>query len=666
MYSNIQGFTKKKESLCEIMDELDCDVCMLAETMVCKAKINGERCITANKSTGQNVCIVVRNRIKNNKITKLYDPNETANMIGVRIDLVSSSFRIYTAHFKQQSTNSRDEIIDQFEEVRMQFHNATCSNESILMVFDANVHVGGVCIERCSDMQDWGGKQLMQVVEEENLILLNAKDICKGVITRVDPRNGNGSTIDYAICNQYFAAMVTSMTIDEEGKYKPTNIASGKQTDHNTIILKLKVEKGEKVKPFPFVNLNKDEGRDRLTNYLVEADVEGLIKNGNASNVSDEYSRFSKLWDEGIKVSFKKVYPKEPTVKGITQDMRDMMKEERWIRENVKENPERGRRIAEIKRKLKHAVECSRSEKVMDKINKIQSSKNPASEIFKIRRERSRSENVGFPLKDGEGIIQVTEEGVHKVVDMHFRKVFGQNPVPQGEIWHRYWTLIDLVCKNIESSGEDGAYEEPSLEEIKEILRNTNDKKAVLGNMKSGLLKLGGEPIVHWVQKFLALCCYQEKIPVEMMTERMTILYKNKGSLSQLDNYRGIFIRIILLSILQKWLYSKCSPTVDTNGSEFAFGGRKKRSAKECLLIVRLLQDHANWTKKPMILKFLDITKFFDTMNFKKCLIEIFKSGINGKYWRMYKTINEFKVCVPSTPLGQCKEIDIKEVFLQG
>ena len=108
---------------------------------------------------------------------KLYEPNEAANMLGIRVDLVSSSFRVYTAHLKQQSTNSRDEITDQFEEVRRQFQNATCSNEGILMVFDANVHVGGRCIEGCSDVQDWGGKLLMQIVEEENLVLLNAKDI---------------------------------------------------------------------------------------------------------------------------------------------------------------------------------------------------------------------------------------------------------------------------------------------------------------------------------------------------------------------------------------------------------------------------------------------------------------------------------------------------------
>ncbi len=107
-------------------------------------------------------------------------------------------------------------------------------------------------------------------------------------------------------------------------------------------------------------------------------------------------------------------------------------------------------------------------------------------------------------------------------------------------------------------------------------------------------------------------------IPSKLRTENMAILYKNKGELSKMDNYRGIFIRIIILSILQKWMYTKCSPVVDKNGSEYAFGGRKGRSHKEALLLLRLFQDHSRWTKQPLILNFLDVTKFFDMMNYRK------------------------------------------------
>ena len=293
VYSNIQGFTKKKESLCCIMDELECDLCLLAETMVCKAKVIGCRCITAQKSIGQNVCIVVREKLMHNNIVKLYEPNPTANMLGIRIDLVNASLRIFTAHFKQQSTSSRDDIVNQFEEMRLQFQNATCSNEGMLMVFDANVHLG-TSIKGCKDSQDWGGKLLWEIVREENLVVLNNEDICNGIITRVDPRNGNGSTIDLAICNQYLVSKVCKMNIDQAERYRPTNYSNGKKTDHNTIFLNLKIEKSKKMKPTPYVNYNNKNGQEAFKGFLQSTDFEKLIRKGENADIDQEYRAFKK------------------------------------------------------------------------------------------------------------------------------------------------------------------------------------------------------------------------------------------------------------------------------------------------------------------------------------------------------------------------------------
>ena len=75
MYSNIQGVKKKKDSLMHIMEELDCSICLLAETMTCRMKLEGYKCITSQKSIGQNVGIGVRNSIVNKKLVKLYEPN---------------------------------------------------------------------------------------------------------------------------------------------------------------------------------------------------------------------------------------------------------------------------------------------------------------------------------------------------------------------------------------------------------------------------------------------------------------------------------------------------------------------------------------------------------------------------------------------------------------
>ena len=191
MYSNIQGFTGKKSSITDIFHSIDCDVCMLVETMTTRVKIEGGRSICPNKSVGQNVAIVLGSRLSGCPTMKLFDPNDDINMLGIRIEVAKNNcLRLYTAHLKQISTNDKDVIRTQFEEIRCQFNNAAICREGMILMCDANVHVGGAGIPLSHDKQDWAGAELLELIHEEGLFLVNGMDKCRGVVTRIDPRNG--------------------------------------------------------------------------------------------------------------------------------------------------------------------------------------------------------------------------------------------------------------------------------------------------------------------------------------------------------------------------------------------------------------------------------------------------------------------------------------------
>ena len=160
------------------------------------------------------------------KVVKIYEPNETINMLGVRFEIKNNCVRFFTAHLKQCSVNTRDVIQDQFEEIKSQFKQASVCKEAMLLVFDANVHVGGEGIKNCQDTEDWGGKMLMDMVNNENLTLVNNLDLCKGIVTRIDPRYGTCTTLDLAICNAVMKDKLCEMVIDEAGIWRPTKYAS--------------------------------------------------------------------------------------------------------------------------------------------------------------------------------------------------------------------------------------------------------------------------------------------------------------------------------------------------------------------------------------------------------------------------------------------------------
>ena len=81
---------------------------------------------------------------------------------------------------------------------------------------------------------------------------------------------------------------------------------------------------------------------------------------------------------------------------------------------------------------------------------------------------------------------------------------------------------------------------------------------------------------------------------------------------------------------------------------------------------MKLIQDYVKWTKKKVIIKFLDVEKFFDSMNYKLGLIEAFKSGVTDRQWQSYKIINSSKTCIPYIASGECTPIAVKNVFVQG
>ena len=135
--------------------------------------------------------------------------------------------------------------------------------------------------------------------------------------------------------------------------------------------------------------------------------------------------------------------------------------------------------------------------------------------------------------------------------------------------------------------------------------------------MSIDLVKLCDSTMAKVIHQCILLCFRRNVFPEKFQVEKMTLLLKNKGVIDNINDYRGIFLRNVIVSIYQKWLYGRNAPIVDASGTEYACGGRKGRSGLEALLIVKLVQDYARWTNTQVILKFLDVEKFFDSINFK-------------------------------------------------
>ena len=458
------------------------------------------------------------------------------------------------------------------------------------------------------------------------------------------------------------------MVIDETGIWRPTKYAKDKvtTTDHNTIVIKVMLRKISRVKSPAFYQVRNAEQRQLYVQNIVnDVEMDSIFRDG-MDGLDAEFTKFNNWWGVLMDNSFKKVSRGSKVKPGICEKVKELLQKERWIKQNILDNPERGKMIYNVRKEIREKIEANNALELVETIKKVSGSRNPHAEVFKIRKRLKKVETVGFPLKDIKGNLHVDQLGIDQVINHHFTRVFKQLEVPKGEIWHKYWQVVDDVYQMLRkvnsSNSEDN---KPVREDIFRLIRNLKTGKAVNGNMSIDLVKLGGEKLWDLIFRCVCWCFEAEEIPLDMRIEKMILLYKHAGEIDVLDNYRGIFLRHVILSIIQKWLYTHNAGIVDSNGSELAFGGRVDRSVQEALLIVRLIQDHAWWSGESLYIKFMDVQKFFDTMNFRKALIDAHLSGVRGKDWKMYDIINKFTTGILSIdPLGF--EIIMEEVFVQG
>ena len=141
----------------------------------------------------------------------------------------------------------------------------------------------------------------------------------------------------------------------------------------------------------------------------------------------EDVELFMKEWNTVMEKSFHVVKPSRSMKRRIDSDTKILLDEEKWIRNNIHENPERGRRISEIQKKIGIRIAENIEKEMEEKVNNILESSNPHSKVFHVRRKRNTTRNLDFPLKDENGVIQVSKTAVDQIITDHFTKVFNQN-----------------------------------------------------------------------------------------------------------------------------------------------------------------------------------------------------------------------------------------------
>ena len=159
-------------------------------------------------------------------------------------------------------------------------------------------------------------------------------------------------------------------------------------------------------------------------------------------------------------------------------------------------------------------------------------------------------------------------------------------------------------------------------------------------------------------------------IPEFMKLSNITSLYKNKGSRSDLENDRGIFILTVLRKILDKLLYNDNYDSIDQNMSESNIGARKRRNIRDHLFVIYgIINSVLKGGEKCIDLQVYDIEKCFDALWLEECLNDLYNTlpedHRNDQIALLYKA-NESNLVAVKTPAGLTSRINIPFIVQQG
>ena len=239
LYSNIRGFKGKRSSLIDVLNEEKPQVVLLTETLLktnSGVRIEGYTFFgkaRENKSGG-GTGILVRNDIKNSVAPHLSDRGMELIWISVRRRNCEPCF-IGCYYGKQESRCSNEEIKAEMESLSEEIAEMRKEGQIILFM-DGNGKLGLLGEEKSRN-----GKLLEKVFRENDLLLMNESEKCEGKVTRKNTKNDNEkSAIDFVVASRLAESWIEGMKIDEEGLLK---IQGKKETDHNTIMVKISIGK---------------------------------------------------------------------------------------------------------------------------------------------------------------------------------------------------------------------------------------------------------------------------------------------------------------------------------------------------------------------------------------------------------------------------------------
>ena len=181
-----------------------------------------------------------------------------------------------------------------------------------------------------------------------------------------------------------------------------------------------------------------------------------------------------------------------------------------------------------------------------------------------------------------------------------------------------------------------------TIDEIrKHITFLKKDKSPGIDFILNEFIKNCPDKLIHVIVLLFNLVLESGFIPTDWTIGIIKVLYKNKGDINDVNNYRGITLLSCLgklfTSVINNRLYNYLT-TENIIGSE-QVGFRPKHSTLDHIFALHILSNYYIQEKKQLFCAFVDYSKAFDFVDRTYLWQKLLNSNVNGKVLNVVKNM---------------------------
>lgn len=179
----------------------------------------------------------------------------------------------------------------------------------------------------------------------------------------------------------------------------------------------------------------------------------------------------------------------------------------------------------------------------------------------------------------------------------------------------------------------------PEMYELISAIKSLEDNKSCGPDRIPGeILKHGGYHLKCHLHSFIKNLWADEKLPKSWKDATIIPIYKNKGSKSDCNNSRGIFLLSVAGKVLAKIMLARLVTHVsEAVLPESQCGFRKERGTIDMVFSLRQIQEKSMEQNRDLYIVFVDLTKAFDTVPRELLWKILLKYGVPEKFLNMIK-----------------------------